>query len=194
MIGGIISLASYGFAGGGSVGNLLAQLEALGFFSYVLPFLLIFSIVFVILSSVPIFKGNKGVNAVIALAVALMSLQFGFVSIFFGEIFPNFAVALSILLVVIIIFGLFGDPENKGYRWLYVAIGIIAVAVVIFRSISYFGWYIGGSTWLNVNWANAAIIASVIALVIIIISSTKPTKPLKFETPWPVISGERPSS
>ena len=44
MINGVF-LQSFGFFGGG-FGNLLSQLEQLGFFSYVLPFLLIFALVF----------------------------------------------------------------------------------------------------------------------------------------------------
>ena len=56
MINGVIILASYGSFGGGTIGNLFAQWEAAGIFAYALPFLLIFAIVFAILSFVKVFK------------------------------------------------------------------------------------------------------------------------------------------
>lgn len=188
MIEGIISLASYGFAGGGSFGNLLAQWDALGIFSYVLPFLLIFALVFLILGSIPLFQGNKGVSAIIALSVALMALQFNFVSVFFSEIFPRFGIALAIILVLVIVGGLFFDPQNKGFGWLYTIIGLIITAVVVFKSLTYFGWYTGNTGWFNVYWPNILIVIAIIAAIGIVIGTSKP-KEKKWELPevWPPI-------
>jgi len=58
----MVLLASYGAFGGGSIGNILAQWEAAGIFTYALPFLLIFAIVYAILTNVNVFKDNKAVN------------------------------------------------------------------------------------------------------------------------------------
>lgn len=177
MLEGIISLASSGFFRGGSVGNMFAQWEAMGVFSYVLPFLLLFALIFVILSKVPLFKENKGVNAVIALAVALMSLQFNFVSLFFAEIFPTFGIALAIILVVVIVLGFFLDPDKKQFNWIYVVIGIVITAVVVFSSLGSFGYYGGSMGWFwSAYWGEAIGVAIFVALFIWIISSTKPTK------------------
>jgi len=51
MINGVTFLASYGYFGGGALGDLFAQWEAAGIFQYALPFLLIFALVFGLLSS-----------------------------------------------------------------------------------------------------------------------------------------------
>ena len=56
-----------------SIGDLFAQWESAGIFEYALPFLLIFAIIYAILSFVNIFKDNKAVNAIISLTVALMA-------------------------------------------------------------------------------------------------------------------------
>jgi len=64
---------------GGSIQSILQQWEQIGVFAYLLPFLMIFALIFVILNSIKIFKDNRGVNAVIAIAVGLMALQFQFV-------------------------------------------------------------------------------------------------------------------
>ena len=73
-------------------------------------FLLIFAVVYGILSTMNIFsKGdkNKGVNAVIAIAVGLLALQWDYVPEFFSVIFPYAGIGISILLVALILMGLF---------------------------------------------------------------------------------------
>src|SRR3989338_4351196 len=99
----VIFLQSFGFFGG-SFGNVLSQWEQLGVFSYVLPFLLIFALIFGILQKVNIFGGaqgqsNKGINGVIAVSTALMALQFNFVPLFFRDIFPKLGVGLTVILI-----------------------------------------------------------------------------------------------
>ena len=94
--------ATYGYYGG-AIGDVLNQWEQAGFFSYVLPFLLIFALVFGILSSIQVFKENRAIDAIIALVVGLMALQFEMVPIFFAQVFPRLGVALSVILVILIL-------------------------------------------------------------------------------------------
>ena len=142
-------LASYGFFRGGEIGNVLAQWQAAGVFSYALPFLLLFALTFGLLCRINLFSSknkegvdspNKSINAIIALSVALMSLQFDFVSIFFSEIFPRFGVALSIILVILILGGLFIDTSSKGFSWGLIAVVFVIIGIVIFSSLESFGY------------------------------------------------------
>ena len=87
MLNGVVILQSAVSFPSGALGDFLSKWEQAGFFSYLLPFLLIFALVFGILTRVKIFKDNKVVNGIIALAVALMALQFNFVPQFFSQIF-----------------------------------------------------------------------------------------------------------
>ena len=144
MIEGIISLASYGFAGG-EIGKVLSDLEQAGFFAYVLPFLLIFAIIFGILSSMKIFESNKSINAVISLAVSLMALQTGLVSDFFTEVTPFLGVGLVLLLITIIFLGFFA-PKKSGV--IYAIWGVAAIILVnIFLKVAenmnspWFSWW-----------------------------------------------------
>lgn len=145
-----IILASYGSFGGGTLGDLFSQWEAAGIFQYALPFLLIFALIFGLLMKLNIFgtkeNPNKGINVIIALAVAFMSLQFNMVSLFFSEIFPRLGVALSIILVILILGGLF-MPTNKKNNWFMVALAVIVfiiIGTVIYNSLDVFGWGLGG--------------------------------------------------
>jgi len=159
MISNLIMLAWYG--GGGVIGNTLAQWEEAGFFSYVLPFLLLFALIFGILSQMKLFKENKGANGIIALAVALLSLQFDIVPRFFSEIFPRFGVGLAVLLIALILFGMF---LPTGPVWILFGIGAIIFIVVLVQTFGSVGWSSG--YWFNQNWPNIIIAALVITAVV----------------------------
>jgi len=141
MLNEMIFLAPSPFFGGGAFGNLLAQWEQMGVFSYMLPFLLIFALIYGILSKMNLFgdKENKSINAIISLSVALMALQFELVTLFFSDVLPRLGVALAAVLVILILIGLFGNPENKGFMntmmWGSFAIAII----IILQSLDVFG-------------------------------------------------------
>lgn len=185
MINGVMILASYGYFGGGALGDLFSQWEAAGIFAYALPFLLIFALVFGLLSKMNIFssKANpnsgKGINVVIALAVAFMSLQFNIVSMFFSEIFPRFGVALSIILVILILGGLF-MPTNKENNWFMVALAIIVliiIGIVIFNSLNAFGWSISGSGLAYIWNRYSGVIIFFVFLIIVIVALTAKKNP-----------------
>lgn len=166
----MVFLASYSAYGGGGIGNLLSQWEAAGVFAYVLPFLLIFAIVYAVLSFVNIFKGNKAVNAIISLAVALMALQFNLVSVFFADIFPRLGVALSVILVLLILSGMFINWDNEGMRWFLFAVVAITVIIVVWgplRDIGLFGW--GRPVLFGGNLGNIIGAIVIIGLIIWII-------------------------
>ena len=121
--------------------GILEQWYSFGFFSYVLPFLIIFAVTFGILQKSKIFGDEekvKGINAILALAIGLVSLQFGFVKTFFESIFPLFGIGISILLVVLIFVGLFFSGEIKD------------------ANLSWLGWTIGGVVviWAFIRWGN----------------------------------------
>jgi hypothetical protein len=155
MLEGLISLASYGFSAGGTVGNLLYTLENNGVFAYVLPFIFIFAVLFVILQTIPIFgKQSKGINAVLAIVIGLMALQLNFVSYFFEELFPRMGVVLGILVVSMILAGLFFDFEkNKNTKKFFGVIVTIALIVIVVQSLTNsFGWSGIGSGWGISYW------------------------------------------
>jgi uncharacterized membrane protein len=185
MLEGMITLVYYGLGAGGSFGNFLAQLEQMGFFSYVLPLLLIFILVYAILDKTQIFgEGKKGINAVLAIAVSFLSLQFNFVSYFFAEIFPRMGILLSVLVVVLVVLGLFFDfnKENGNPRKVFGWIFGIALLVVVFQSVK---GYLGFGTFgygsnigylLRNHFATIFIVALVIVVIIALFVKKPQTK------------------
>jgi len=158
----IISLQFGGFYGG-DAGSLILYLEQVGAFSYIIPFLLLFVLIFGILMRANIFKDNKTINAIIALSVSLLSLQFGFVPIFFSEIFPRLGIGLIVILVALILGGLFFDPDSKFTNYILLIGAAIVFVVVLTKTAGYLGWT--SYFWWAINWP--AVIGIIIVLVVI---------------------------
>lgn len=144
MIEGVLISAWSGFYGG-TAGRILQNLQDAGVFSYVLPFLMIFALISAILIRMQLFKENRGITTIIALAVALMSLQFEFVPRFFSEVFPRLGVGLAIILVVLILIGMFMDPGNKGLMITLMFVGVAIAIVVLYNSADAMGYGTFGS-------------------------------------------------
>ena len=141
-----------------TIATLLNQMEFMGVFAYVIPFLLIFAIIFAILDKTKILGENRAVAAIIGVAVGLLALQFDIVSTFFANIFPKFGVGIAIFLVLVILIGFFTKKEdvNKNMGWIGWVLGIIVVIwaisnwsvwgiannPVFWQIQQYFGWII----------------------------------------------------
>ncbi len=152
------------------IGLILQQWADLGIFYYVLPGLLVFALVFAILQKAKIFgegKESKGINAIIAGAVALMSLQFDAVPVFFQIIFPKVGIGLSAILACLILVGLFVDLERNNKRTgtatIFFGIGGIIAIIILLQSLSDYSWWTG--SWWQENIS--AIVAGIIILIFI---------------------------
>lgn len=175
MIKEMISMQWAGYSGG-TIGEVLSQWEQAGVFSYLLPFLIIFALIFAILSQIKIFKGSRAINAVIALAVGLMALQFEFVPRFFAEVFPRMGVGLGIILVILILVGLFVDFDNNTFKYILLGIGLVIVIVVLINSGAAVGYDTG--YWWQENWGTViGIIVFLVIVGMIVFSSNSHNNP-----------------
>lgn len=127
-----------------SIANVLNQWASMGVFAYILPFLLVFAVIYGILSSTKILgEDQKMVNAIIALALGLLSLVGDYVPRFFQALAPNLGIALSVLLAAMILLGLFmGGGFGIGWvKYILLGIGAIAIIAVIVSSFSGYPTY-----------------------------------------------------
>jgi hypothetical protein len=164
-----------------AIEDLFTQWEDLGIFSFALPFLLIFALIFGILTKTNLFgtkdNPNKKINAIIALVVALISLQFNFVSSFFSDLFPRFGIALAIILLILLSIGLFADLENKKMKWILGGIVLVALIAVLWVPLSNLGIEINLNGFFERNFGWMFFVLLVIGLVI-----------------WAVAGGEKKTS
>lgn len=146
-------------------------------FQVILPFILIFTLVFAVLQKSKILgDGKKQIDALVALAIGLIAISFGYAMEIISYMIPFLAVSLVIILVFLLLVGFVYEPGkfelHANVKWAFM--GIIAVAVTI--AVLYFtgAWnYItemveegGGSTvFVNVGFVVLIIIAIAAVLV-----------------------------
>ena len=148
---------------GYSFGDVLNRWADLGVFAYVLPFLMIFALVYGILAKTKILGENKGVNATIALAFGLLALQFDYVSGFYASIFPYAGMGLAVLLVALILLGLVtGEGKGMAVNWIWLGIGVVIFIFILFGALGDTYW-LGG---VGYNLADAA--PALLAILIIL--------------------------
>lgn len=146
-----------------TITDVLNMWQQQGVFSYALPFLLIFSVIFGILSKTELLGKNKGVHATIALAIGLLALQFDIVTNFYATIFPYAGVGIAVLLIALILMGVSADKvswSGKAFFWIG---ALIALCVVLFSFMDY-SWF-GGGFWIAQSWP--AIISGIVLIAII---------------------------
>ena len=164
--------SNIGGLGGTSFTDLLNQLENFGFFAYVLPFLLVFAVVYAILCQLKVFKENKGAAVIIALSIGFLSLVGGYVPTFFQLVFANFGIGLSILLIALILAGVFISDLDKSkdtFKWIFFGLGAFIFVVVTFISFNdYQGFAYGGWWWQQ--WGGLIIFLIVLAGVVVAVT------------------------
>ncbi|MFH0711619.1 MAG: hypothetical protein V1889_00670 [archaeon] len=155
----------------------------MGVFSYVIPFLLIFAVVYAILSKTKLLSSsgeeNRWILAIISVAIGLLALQFDFVSEFFAVIFPRFGVGLAVFLALIILLGFFWPAPTAGStkipgRWIGYVIGI-GVAIWALSSWDMWSGQVGFGGWFVQNVWALIILGVLIAVIVLAAKSGKTT-------------------
>ena len=136
-----------------------------GVFAYVLPFLMIFALVYGLLSKSKLLGENKGVHATLALVIGLLALQFDYVSNFFATIFPYAGIGIAVLLVGLILMGVLTEEEEAA-KWIFFGLGTIIFIVVLLYSLYDFQW-LGGYASLGGNWIPWIILIIIVAATVV---------------------------
>ncbi len=176
--------------------NLIWDLDAMGFTDVVLPFILIFAVVYAVLKKVKI-TDKDNINVIIALVIGL-----SFVGASVGNIYPGGMDPVSIMnqslptvgliligiLMLLIVLQLFDAPlDTKGGLGNIIVIASFVVILVIFLSSG--GFMVPGATvprwlWFIYNPAFHTILYAVIFFGLVVLAVTytgkKPEDKKKF--------------
>lgn len=155
------------WAAGAGFGDLLNAAEQAGFFRLILPILLIFALVYAILSQIKVFKDNKGALALVSISVAVLSIQLGVVPAFFQNIFPKVGVGLSILLAALILAGAFISEDKDTFKWVFFGLGGLIFVFVLFSSLT--DWKFVSSGWWSYYGGLVVSVIIIITAVVLVI-------------------------
>ena len=142
----------------------IGNLDKLGFFDFLLPFLLFMAIIYGILSKYEPFRkpGADGeptvaINAVISIVMSFFIINYTPIGFYFTELFALMATVVAGILVLTIVIGMFGvdiksifiDEKNKLKETqgtiLFIVAGLISIAIFLYAASNYFGFSLFGS-------------------------------------------------
>lgn len=128
-----------------NIDMLLSQWTQAGILPILVVFVLVFAVVFAILQKSKILGAKAGIDAVIAVALALGALQFDWITnTFYTKFFANIGVGLIIMLAALIFVGLIsGEGDKKPWNILIAVAGFVIFLVVLIKSY--------GSAWWGAN-------------------------------------------
>ena len=149
--------------------DLFTQLQGSGFYEFLLPFLLIFAVVFGILEKSRIFgEGAKAINAVIALVLGLLiTSQFEVVRSL-TTFLPRMSYFIIIAMMFLIFIALFAGDIRGGFKGFVLFFVVIAGLLGLYWSLApVMGFDV--PIWLDDNWPTLTIVITVIVLIVVVV-------------------------
>ena len=122
-------------------GNVLGQLEGMGFYEYLLPFLLVFTIIFAILEKTKL-MGTEGqnpktnINALLAVIIALIVIVQTDITMVMNMYLSKMALFIVIVLIFLLVLGVFGANVEHGLKGGFLGFGFIISIIAVLWALS----------------------------------------------------------
>ncbi len=152
---------------------------------FILPFLLVFFIVFAILEKTKLFgEGKKQLNALISFVIGLIFVSVLSPVLIINNLILFLTIAIVAIFVILLLWGfIFGDIKEgfKPEPWMKIGLAVIVGIGFIVAIVFATGFYdrikefLFGQSWSNAFWTNFAFIL-VIAIALALILSQKGKK------------------
>lgn len=165
-------MSSYGFE------NLVRVMQQWGFVSFLLPFLLIFIVVFAILQKTKILGDkNKRLNASFSLVFSLFVVIPSVLGWYpasmdpvrlLAEALPQISIILIAIVMLLLIIGIFGGDAVWGSSSLSGWVAILAAIVVLWVFGAAAGWWVEWS-WFTIAFGEDAVAIVIMLLIFAII-------------------------
>jgi hypothetical protein len=130
--------------------ELLGVFDQVGGFDILLPFLLVFTLVFAVLQKISLFgSGKKNINMIVALIISIFFLNNTYLIFIMQKFLPNVSIILVVVLMFLLIFGTFIGPNKfkEGMLgWAFI-VSLIAVVFALFSDV--FDPYAGPETGIT---------------------------------------------
>ncbi|PJC44539.1 hypothetical protein CO038_03020 [Candidatus Pacearchaeota archaeon CG_4_9_14_0_2_um_filter_39_13] len=173
--------------------DILIKLEQLGLFEFILPLLLMFAIVYGVLSWTNMFGGEKPIHALIAIVLAFLAIRWPVYRDFLAIVSPKLGVGLTIILVLVLLMGLFIPEKSQAIMgWIMIGVAVVIALVIFAQSYSDlqgagYGSYVNSDM---IGWVIiVALLIGVIVAVVTAGASKKEAPSKKLGSLWDSITG-----
>ncbi|MFH1787219.1 MAG: hypothetical protein ABH811_00280 [archaeon] len=150
---------------------------------FILPFLLIWTLVFAILQKTKLLGENKQLDAIIAFVIGLIFVGAIFPKIVVGNLILFLTVAIVVMFVGLLLWGFIsGDKldasflKSGGIKWAAGIAVFIAVTIAVLWAtgveMTVFDWLFKQS-WSPTFWTNFFFVAAIIGVLVVVLKSAK---------------------
>jgi hypothetical protein len=141
-------------------------------FEIILPFLLVFTVVFAILQKTRILgEGKKQIDAIVALVVGLIVVSYGYATNIITSLVPFLAVSAIVILIFLLLSGMVfkeGEFYTKIHQRVNITIGVLAaIGVIIATLVATGGW----NYLINRFYGDQSAIFSNVLFIVVIIAA-----------------------
>src|SRR3989339_1409785 len=150
---------------------------------FILPFLLVFTLVFAVLQKSKILgDGKKQIDAIVGLVIGLMFVAFPGPRDLVVNLMPFLAVGLVMILVLFLLWGFFYQKEFSAPAGVKTAAGIVALIAVIIAVIYFSGYWqtlmnmFGSSSGGSNLLVNVLVIIVIGAVIVAVVAGGKSDK------------------
>ncbi|HII14968.1 MAG TPA: hypothetical protein HA362_01535 [Nanoarchaeota archaeon] len=165
--------------------DLIKTLEQMGFYQVVLPFMLIFTIMFAILQKIKLFGDKtKNINVVIAVIIAFFVVRVPVIITTINEFLPKVSMLVLILLMFLLIIGIFGiGPTGWSGAPFLLAMAGAVFGIVWAVSSSIPGFSASLPSWFRLTSQDKAILLAVgiFVLLLWVFKEKKDNEPSAYE-------------
>ncbi len=158
--------AYYGFT---QMDQMIQMWQTFGVFKFFVPFLLIFAVVFAVLNKSRVLGGRGGIDTIVAIAVALLSIQQEYMTRFLSTIFPNLGMGIAVLLSLLILVGLFYSEGSRAWNIIFAVAGFVIFIVVVTQTQTNFSF--AGTLWWH-QWGGIVVLGIILAGIFVTTSMT----------------------
>ena len=184
-------------------GGVIVFLEKLGVYDVILPFLLVFTIVFAIFERTKIFGTEevdgekipkKNLNAMVAFVVGFLVVASSKVVAVIDESLPNFVLLLLVAVCFLVLVGTFFSEEEDvmlegGWRTFFMIVMFIGIVLIFMNAIKTdagVSWLALVINYLRYSFGSTAVSSLVLIIVVLlfmmyVVKDPKPSKSKKQE-------------
>ncbi|MDD4877675.1 MAG: hypothetical protein PHO02_01410 [Candidatus Nanoarchaeia archaeon] len=151
--------------------DMIKQLEQMGFYEVILPFMLVFTIMFALLQKIKLFGADtKNINIVVAAVIAFFFVRVPAIIATVNQFLPKISMIVIVLLMFLLILGVLGSGESTGWTGWPFFIGMAGAVIGIIWAVatSVPGLSTSWPRWLVLSSQDKAILLAVGIFVLLI--------------------------